>query len=136
MGTLLNAMGKSAEAEPYFREALEGYRRALGDDHPATLRSINNMGYLLDSMRKPAEAEPLYLEAYRGWIARRAESPLKYDPQVKVTVERLTNLYDAWDKPEEAQKWREELEKIEVEFAEAAGNSGTEELTTADDINP
>lgn len=32
----LNA-GKFAEAEALYRESLEGYKRAFGDDHPTTL---------------------------------------------------------------------------------------------------
>jgi serine/threonine protein kinase/Tfp pilus assembly protein PilF len=66
MGVLLQAQGKSSEAEPYFREALEGYRRGLGDDHPDTLASINNMGALLRAQGKLTEAEPYYREALEG----------------------------------------------------------------------
>src|SRR5262245_42229026 len=42
LGVLLQSRGKPAEAEPYFRDALEGRRRVLGDDHPDTLRALNN----------------------------------------------------------------------------------------------
>jgi tetratricopeptide (TPR) repeat protein len=35
----------------------------LGDDHPATLNSINNMGFVLQAQRKLVDAEPLYREA-------------------------------------------------------------------------
>jgi hypothetical protein len=51
-------MGKLEKAEPYFREDLEGMRRVLGDDHPDTLTSINNMGGLLYSQGKLDEAMP------------------------------------------------------------------------------
>ncbi len=59
-------MGKFNEAEPYQREALEGRRRVLGDDHPDTLGSINNMGALLLAAGKSAEAEPYYRAAMEG----------------------------------------------------------------------
>ncbi len=49
MGLLLQDQGKLTEAEPYHREALEGSRRVLGDDHPHTLESIDDMGNLLQS---------------------------------------------------------------------------------------
>ncbi|MCH8153607.1 MAG: tetratricopeptide repeat protein, partial [Planctomycetes bacterium] len=45
---------------------MEGQRRVLGDDHPRTLNSINNMGLLLKSQGKFAEAEPYVREALEG----------------------------------------------------------------------
>jgi tetratricopeptide (TPR) repeat protein len=63
MGSLLQAQGKLAEAEPYYRDALEKRRRVLGEEHPDTLTSINNMGVLLESQGKLAEAEPYYRDA-------------------------------------------------------------------------
>jgi tetratricopeptide (TPR) repeat protein len=60
-------MGKFAEAEPLYREALDRGRRVLGDDHPATLFSINNYGYLLASMERLDEAETYYHEALDGF---------------------------------------------------------------------
>jgi non-specific serine/threonine protein kinase/serine/threonine-protein kinase len=67
MGALLLSMGKLAEADLYYREALDGRRRVLGDDHPDTLISIHNMGALLQSMGKLAEAEPYSREALEGF---------------------------------------------------------------------
>ena len=40
-------MGKLTEAEPYHREALEGFRRVLGDDDPGTLNSMNDLAATL-----------------------------------------------------------------------------------------
>jgi serine/threonine protein kinase/tetratricopeptide (TPR) repeat protein len=60
------AQDKLAEAEPYFREALDKRRRLLGDDHPDTLISINNMGALLKAQGKLAEAEPYFREALQS----------------------------------------------------------------------
>ena len=54
------------EAQQYFREALEGGRRVLGDDHPDTLIWISNMGTLLMSMGKYTDAEPYNREALEG----------------------------------------------------------------------
>jgi hypothetical protein len=62
----LQDLGKLGEAEPLFREALEGSRRTLGDAHPQTLVSINNMAHLLLVRGELAEAEPLYREALEG----------------------------------------------------------------------
>ncbi len=51
--------GKLTEAEPYFREALAGNRRVLGDDHPRTLIYKSNLALLLVDLGKPVEAEQL-----------------------------------------------------------------------------
>ena len=59
-------MSKLAEAQAYYREALEGFRRVLGDDHPKTLNSMNNMGGLLQLIGKLGEAEALAREALEG----------------------------------------------------------------------
>ena len=40
-GSILDALGRSAEAEPYCREAMEKSRRVLGPDHPDTLSSMD-----------------------------------------------------------------------------------------------
>ncbi|MFT7465573.1 MAG: hypothetical protein ACI9EF_003942 [Pseudohongiellaceae bacterium] len=47
MGSLLLAQSKYDEAEPYLREAMEGTRRVLGDDHEDTLTLMHNRGVLL-----------------------------------------------------------------------------------------
>jgi non-specific serine/threonine protein kinase/serine/threonine-protein kinase len=67
MGYLLKEQGKFDEAEPFYRKALEGRRRVLGDDHPHTLSSIRNMGYLLKEQGKFDEAEILSNEALEGY---------------------------------------------------------------------
>ena len=51
------------EAEPLFREALEVSREMLGNRHPITLTSINNLGNLLGSKGDFAAAKPLLREA-------------------------------------------------------------------------
>lgn len=39
------------------RQALIGYEKALGVDHPATFTSVNNLGRVLDSPGKYEEAK-------------------------------------------------------------------------------
>jgi len=55
-----------SEAEPLYREALEAFRRTLGDSHPDTLSSINNLGLLLKGQGKLSEAESLFRVALEG----------------------------------------------------------------------
>ena len=78
-------MDMSGEAAPYWDEALEGYRRVLGDTHPDTLLSINNMGYRLQSMGKLDEAEKHYREALEG--CRSVLSDLH--PQTLLTINNM-----------------------------------------------
>jgi non-specific serine/threonine protein kinase/serine/threonine-protein kinase len=56
MGYLLKARGKLTEAEPYFREALEGRRRVLGDEHPRTLQSLEKTSQCLAAQGKLEDA--------------------------------------------------------------------------------
>jgi len=63
---LLRDQGRLAEAEPLMREALGGRRHQLGDSHPDTLISINNLAVFLKAQGKLAEAEPLMREAHHG----------------------------------------------------------------------
>ena len=63
MGILREAEGRSAEAERYHREALQGRLSVLGDCHPDTLVSMNNLGFILHDQRRLSEAEPYYREA-------------------------------------------------------------------------
>jgi tetratricopeptide (TPR) repeat protein len=66
LGNVLRAQGKLAEAEPLLREALEVFRRKLGNEHPGTLKSINYLGLLLRAQGEYDEAEALLREALEG----------------------------------------------------------------------
>ena len=66
LGVLFQEQGNLAEAEPFYRRALEGRDRTLGRDHPSTLTSVGNLGVLLKEQGKLAEAEPFYRRALEG----------------------------------------------------------------------
>jgi tetratricopeptide (TPR) repeat protein len=59
----LYAQGKYAEAEPLWRKALEIRRKALGEDHPHTADSYNNVAVYLNARGRYAEAEALSRKA-------------------------------------------------------------------------
>jgi hypothetical protein len=65
---LYKEQARFEEAESLLLEALEGRRLKLGDQHPHTIESLNN----------------------------------------------LITLYEAWNKPEKAEKWRAKLPHTEV----------------------
>jgi Flp pilus assembly protein TadD len=59
--------GKYDQAEPLLVEALEKRRRVLGQDHPDTLVSINDLGLLRENQGRLDECERLYREALDGY---------------------------------------------------------------------
>ena len=85
LGLLLKEMGKLEAAKPLLEEALQARRATLGDRHPNTLTSINNMGHLLDEMGKREEAE------FRVHIGRkmREEARLLYEEALQAFRETL-----------------------------------------------
>ena len=62
------AKGDFAAAEPLLREVLKARRETLGNRHPRTLSSINNLGLLLKTFNKGAAAA-LVCEAMERWCA-------------------------------------------------------------------
>ena len=59
LGRLYLTQKRLEEAVPLFREAIAGYERARGADHPATVMTIGNLAALYNSMRSYLEARPL-----------------------------------------------------------------------------
>ncbi len=55
--------GQYAKAEPLYVACLEQRRIALGETHPDTLSSMNNLANLYDSQGQYAKAEPIL------WVA-------------------------------------------------------------------
>ena len=64
-------MGRHAEAEPLYKQAMEIRRTALGERHPDYATSLNNLAGLYDAMGRQAEAEELRKKAMA--IHRRPE---------------------------------------------------------------
>ena len=59
----LQAIGHRKQAEPLYRQALAIRQRVLGEEHPATADSYNNVAMNLDAQGRYQEAEPLYRRA-------------------------------------------------------------------------
>ena len=66
------------------------------------------LGGALIGQKKYAEAEPLLLAAYEGMNLQKKENTPPIDSQLAETMERLVQLYEAWEKPDEADRWRKE----------------------------
>ena len=59
LASLLKAMGEREAARRLYEEALAGKRATLGDRHPNTLSSINNLALLLKEMGELEASRPL-----------------------------------------------------------------------------
>ena len=58
LASLLHDQGKYDEAEPLLREALEGRRRQLGDEHPITLKIKQALDALLKEKQESGSPAP------------------------------------------------------------------------------
>ena len=61
--------------------------------------------------RKYAEAEPLLLAGYEGMKVREKTIPPVGATRIPEALERLVQLYEATNKPDEAAKWQAERAK-------------------------
>ena len=61
-------------------------------------------------------AEPLMLSGYKGVLAREAKIGPQFRSVITRAAKRLVTLYEEWDKPEEADKWSNELERIKAKY--------------------
>jgi CHAT domain-containing protein/tetratricopeptide (TPR) repeat protein len=63
LGVVLHARGKSADAEPLFRDALDMDKRLYKGDHPHVASGLTNLATVLRDRGKYADAEPLFKDA-------------------------------------------------------------------------
>ena len=66
LGVALRRHGRYADAERVQRGVVEELRASLGDEHPETILSVNNLGAVLADQGKHAEAETILREALRA----------------------------------------------------------------------
>lgn len=92
-----------SEAESLTRESLAIRQAKLPPNDQHVLTCTANLGESLAGQGKFEEAEPLLLKAYDGLRTHRDKLPKKE------VVLRLVRLYEQWNRPEEAAKWRAEL---------------------------
>ena len=98
------------DAERLFDKALEARKLKLGDDHPDTLESKNDLAVLYKEQGIYNKAEPLLLEALEGRRLKLGDT----HPHTLESWNNLIELYEAWGKPEQANQWRAKLPQTEV----------------------
>ena len=97
LGVLLRRRGDMQGAETSYREALDIRHVSLGDDHPETIRTLNNLAIVVGS-RDLGAAEPLFVDVLGRW--RRV---LGTDhPTVAFALTNLGSLYSRRHEPARA----------------------------------
>ena len=105
LATVVRRQAKWADAEALYRQTLQSARRAFTSDHPYTLLSLSGLALTLFHQEKLSKAEPLAIECYERNMGL-------YGPVHSETVKAiniLIDIYNAWCKPHEADKWRAQL---------------------------
>lgn len=82
-------LGLLSNAETHLARALDLRRRHLGEDHPNTLASTNDLGSLLRVQGKYVQAEPLLVRTLEGRRRLLGEE----HPETLVSVNNLGSLY-------------------------------------------
>ncbi len=98
------------ESERLFTEALNSRSHKLGDDHPETLESKNDLAVLYKEQELYDKPEKLLLETLNGRRLKLGDT----HPHTLESWNNLIELYKAWDKPEKADEWRAKLPKTEA----------------------
>ncbi|HXJ55649.1 MAG TPA: protein kinase [Verrucomicrobiae bacterium] len=99
--------GDFSEAEPVARECLTIRESKLADDW-RTFGTRSLLGGALLGQKKYAEAEPLLRSGYEGMKQRQAKMPSEARPRLEEARERLVQLYEATNRPDQAAQWRKQ----------------------------
>jgi tetratricopeptide (TPR) repeat protein len=98
-GLFLHYQGRYGEAEPLYQQALAIMRERLGEQHPDTATSLNNLAGLYQAQGRYDEAEPLYQQALAIRKARLGEQ----HPHTATSLNNLAGLYQAQGRYDEAE---------------------------------
>ncbi|MFQ5805924.1 MAG: tetratricopeptide repeat protein [Phycisphaerae bacterium] len=108
LGTAFSKAGKPAEAERALREALEIRRKRLPEGHWLTADTASVLGDCLVKLGRYQEAEPHLLDEYRYMEKTRGAQ----HPRTQEALRRIIDVYDAWNKAEEAATYRRLLLQV------------------------
>jgi serine/threonine protein kinase/tetratricopeptide (TPR) repeat protein len=112
---------KFVEAEPFVRELLAIQERTV-PDHWWTFDDRSLVGACLLGQKKYAEAEPLLLSGYEGMKKREATLSASGKVWLKDALERVIQLYEETDRPDQAAEWKQKLADFEKAEAEKKAN--------------
>jgi len=110
LGLLRAEQGRYEEAEELLTESLEKRRRVQGREHDRAIHNMVRLGWVYTEQQRYDEAEALLLDAFE--LSHRVLGPLD-----QITIEsigKVVELYEAWNKPEQANQWRAKLPQTEA----------------------
>ncbi|WP_165423003.1 FxSxx-COOH system tetratricopeptide repeat protein [Ktedonosporobacter rubrisoli] len=125
-GRYLYRRGHYWEAEPLYKRALEIRRRSLGEEHPDTAMSLNNLALLYWYQGRYEEAEPLYKRVLEICEQQLGEE----HPDTATSLNNLAMLYQEQGRYEEAEPlykraleiWKQRLGEEYPETATSLNN--------------
>lgn len=110
IGVAYIAAKRFADAEKMLRTTLTA-RERIHPDSWMVFYTKSLLGDALHHQRKFADAEPMLLNGYDGMKLRSGKiQPIDRAKLLPDAAERIIKLYEAWNKSDEATKWRAELE--------------------------
>jgi non-specific serine/threonine protein kinase/serine/threonine-protein kinase len=95
----------------YHLAAVLDARQHLAIDQPDTQICRLELGTTRLQQKKYAEAEPLFLEAYAG-LKQHETNIRELKSRTAEAIDRLVQLYVAWDKKDKADEWRKKLDAV------------------------
>ena len=105
MMAVLHRKGYHDEAEKLLTESLEKRRRVQGHEHERAIRNMVYLGWVCTKQHRYDEAETILLDAFE--LCSRVLGPV--DQSTVEAVRKIVELYEAWNKPDEAVKWQAKL---------------------------
>jgi serine/threonine protein kinase len=106
-------MGQPARAEPLLRE-LADFWKQQAPDSAQYANQLARLGLNLLRQQRYADAEPLLLQGYEGLKQRQAKMSTDEQVRLREALESLVQLYDAWEKKDQADEWRKKLEEAKA----------------------
>jgi serine/threonine protein kinase len=100
-----------AQAESLLRQILSIQEKKQANSWQYLIRSM--LGGSLLGQKKFAEAERFLVSGYDGLKEREHDIPPKARKYMREALERLVQLYDGWDKKDQANEWREKLSNFD-----------------------
>ena len=109
LGTSLARTGRAKEAEPLVEEAFARARKTFPNGDPRISIAEGAVGECLIAQDRFAEAEPLIVHSYESLKATHTTPPVKHDVYERwriLSAKRAIELYEKWQKPDLAAKYR------------------------------
>ena len=107
----LMEQGRFGAAAALLRGCLADRQKALPEGHWLIAETVSRLGGAIAGEGEFAEAELLLLDGYAGMEPdRRAPADRKHR-----AIQRIIQLYQSWDKPDQVSEWRRRLENAPAE---------------------